>query len=204
MSMANFRQTMSSINAVLQLVNDEHSKALHELRQEIKQNSTKINSIIQNNSTPDTHAHNSYTQVATSQFTRKRRRLQEEDYNNDAPAVNKVEGTKEIDTDVVVPLASAQREKKFYLYLSGFAPQATVTEITDLVKKNLNTTDETVDVSKLVPKGKNLCELTFVSFKVGISMHLKDMALQSSSWQKGIVFREFDSGQSSTRNNFRS
>lgn len=200
MSVANFRQTMASTNTVLQLVNEEHNKVLQELRSEIELNTAKINSILQQNSTTDTQT---YAPNITTNTTRKRRRLQEEDdnSNNDASTVNRFEGTKQISADVPIPLAAAQREKKFLLYLSGFAPDASVQEIADLVKNNLST-DEAVDVTKLVPKGKNLCELTFVSFKVGIGIHLRDLALQTSTWQKGIVFRQFDSGQS-TRNNFR-
>lgn len=195
MSIANFRQTILSTNTAMQLVNEEHNKVLQELRSEIELNTAKINSILQHNSTSDAEKTSS-----GSESTRKQEKA--DNSGRAAPPVNHVEGTKEMDADVAVPLAVSQRDTKFVLYLSGFAPQATVNEIADLVKKNLNT-DETIDVAKLVPKGKNLCELTFVSFKVGIGLHLKDLALQSSSWQKGIVFREFDSNQSSTRKNFR-
>lgn len=202
---ANFRQTIVSTNTVIQLVREEHNQVLEELRNGIKQNSDKINSLLQVNTMTDGSSQSNNTSFAAPQITRKRRRLQEAEdttSNHDAVSVNKTEGTKEVDAAVVVPLA-APREKKFYLYLSGFAPEATVNEISDLVMKNLNCTNETVDVAKLVPKGKNLCELTFVSFKVGIGLHLKDLALQSSSWQKGIVFREFDSNQSAKRTGFR-
>lgn len=211
MSIVNFRHTIASTNTVLQLINEKHNEEMQELRKEIKQNTDKINSLSQQNHTFDAQSQNTENQIDAPLTTRKRRRLQEgEDYvtNNDTPAVNNNEGTKEIDTDIAVPLAVPLREKKFVLYLSGFAPQATVNEISELVKKNLNTND-TVDVAKLVPKGKNLCELSFVSFKVGIGLHLKECALQSSSWQKGIVFREFlDTRQSSakttsTKYNFR-
>ena len=189
----------------MQLVNDEHYKMLCELRKAIDSNTAKINCILRTDLATDTQPQSSNKPFATPQVARKRRRLQEgEDRssNSEFPVVCKVEGTKEIDTDIVLPLAATQRESKFYLYLSGFAPQAEVNEIANLVQRNLNT-DETVEVSKLVPKGKNLCELTFVSFKVGIGHHLKDLALQSSSGQKGITFREFDFGKSTPLNNFR-
>lgn len=205
MAVANFRQIMSSTNTVMQLVNEEHNKVMHELKRGIEQNTEKINSILQHNATPDAQTQLPKKQFDASWITkRNRRRLQVEEDNSSstvAPAANKGEGTKEMDADVVVPMAVSLREKKFVLYLSGFAPEATVDEIINLVKKNLNT-EEAVDVTKLVPKGRNLCELTFVSFKVGISLHLKDLALRSSTWQRGIAFREFDHGQS-TRNDFR-
>ena len=74
-------------------------------------------------------------------------------------------------------------------------------QIEKLVKNNLKT-DKPVEVVKLVPKGKTLEELTFVSFKADVDMALKDLALSKSSWQKGIIFRSFDFHHTSNSRTF--
>lgn len=197
MSNANFRQAISSTNSVMESMAVEQTKVLDELRKEIALNTTKINTILDRTPLQTTPLIPRPKHFGPS---RKRPRLfvDETSQHDDVSA-----GTKEIAPDESIPLAAEQRQDKFWLYLSGFDPQATVQQIEKLVKSNLNT-DSTVDVVKLVPKGRTLDELTFVSFKIGLETHLKDTALSGSSWQKGITFRQFDFGHSSsTRKTFR-
>lgn len=59
-----------------------------------------------------------------------------------------------------------------------------------MVKTRLGTDD--VKVDKLVPRGKDTSNLTFVSFKIGIAHELKEKAMTSSTWPLGIRFREFE------------
>lgn len=185
MANATFRHTLTSTNAVLNHIQEENNRSLAELRKEIQQNTVNINRLLQ--TTPVSSLRNN--RFVTS---RKRRRLlpQEDALPKQTPL--KAVGTREIDSDadVIVPIA-ATVESKLWLYLSGFAPQATVAEIERYVQKCLNT-NGTVVVAKLVPKNINLDELSFVSFKVGVDLELRESALNSSSWHKGIVFREFD------------
>lgn len=182
---------------VLELVNDKQTKVLDELRKEIALNTTKINTILQR--TPLQTPRIPRPQLPVS--SRKRPRLLiDEASNNENVSV----GTRDIGPNESIPLAASQREDKFWLYLSGFDPHATAQQIESLVKGNLNITDGVVDVAKLVPKGRTLDELTFVSFKVGLDPQLKEVALTGSSWQKGIVFRQFDFSHSTTaRTTFR-
>lgn len=192
MSNANFRQAISSTNNVMESMAQEQTKALDELRKEIALNTTKINTILERAPLQTT------PQISVPSRKRPRIFLDEPPRHDNVSA-----GTKEIAPDESIPLAAAQMEEKFWLYLSGFDPQATVQQIEKLVKSNLKT-DGTVDVVKLVPKGRTLDELTFVSFKVGLELQLKDTALSGSSWQKGITFRQFDfSHSTSTRKTFR-
>lgn len=188
MANANFRHAISSTNNAVEAISAEHSKALIELRQEMEQNTAKINSIL--SQIPSALQNRTGRRGSTSSNTnRKRPRIDEEDTQSES---NVTVGTKEIDPQVTIPLAESKTDDNlFWLYLSGFDPKASEDEIRGLVQQNLNTTD-TIDVRKLVPKGKKLEELTFVSFKVGVGVQLKDLALLTSTWQKGITFREFD------------
>lgn len=198
MSNANFRRAITSTNDAMEYMVENQNKMLSELRKEIALNTNKINTILQRtpmHTTP--HITRSHPVVSS----RKRPRL-----HIDEPQHTSVSfGTKEITADEPIPLAPEQREDKFWLYLSGFDPQASIQQITKLVKSNLNiNADAAVDVIKLVPKGRTLEELTFVSFKVGMESQLRDVALSGSNWQKGIIFRQFDfSHTSSSRTNFR-
>lgn len=198
MENATFCQAISSTNSAIEASNEEHNNILTELRQEVKQNTIKINSILNHLPTP------SPARIVTPRNTkfdksRKRPRVDDEPRTETFAGTA---GTKEADPSVIVPLAARQEKiELFWLYLSGFDPQATEDNIRDLVKSNLGS-NETVDVRKLVPKGKSLDELTFVSFKVGIAPVLKEAALSAATWQRGITFREFDFHIRNDRNVF--
>lgn len=188
MENATFCHAISSTNKAMEVMNAEHNKALTELRQEMEQNTAKINTILRQLPTAVQQKTGGARSISNSN-NRKRPRIDEEDVQSESVVTV---GTKEIDPDVNIPLAEKKmNENKFWLYLSGFNPQASEDDVRGLVQRNLNTTD-TIEVRKLVPKGKNLEELTFVSFKVGVGLQLKDLALLTSTWQKGITFREFD------------
>ena len=198
MANACFRQAITSTNIAMQSIADEQSKVLDELRKEAALNTAKINTILERTPLPTT------PHLPRSQLTlnlRKRPRLLIPDES--PQRVNTCEGTKDIEADDAIPLAAARKDQLFWLYLSGFDPKATVQQVEKLVRNNLNT-DKAVQVVKIVPKGKSLDELTFVSFKAGVDTQLKDLALSKSTWQKGIVFRQFDSQRTSnTRVPFR-
>lgn len=80
-----------------------------------------------------------------------------------------------------------------WIYLSAFDPQTTEREIASLVRECLNLSSDTEpEVVKLVPRGKELSAMSFVSFKVGISPQLKCIALARDSWPENVFFREFE------------
>lgn len=205
MSNASFRQAISNTNTALHNHSSDISDTLHQLRSEIEKNTAHINALLP----LIKPCQNITTDIATplqptvdSQNTRKRRRTYER--TNDTPRANRftLTGTKEADPQLTIPLARERSDTaKFWLYLSGFSPDATDEQIENLVKRNLNT-DTTVEVRKLVPKGKSLSELTFLSFKVGVDLEHRDTAMSSTTWQRGIIFRSFNVDARSARNNF--
>lgn len=80
-------------------------------------------------------------------------------------------------------------QPKFWLYLSRIARDVSVNQICALAKKRLGTDD--VQVIRLVGKGRDMSTLSFISFKIGMNMEMKSKALSTSTWPKGVVYREF-------------
>ncbi|XP_055616715.1 uncharacterized protein LOC129767078 [Toxorhynchites rutilus septentrionalis] len=77
--------------------------------------------------------------------------------------------------------------------MSAFDPQTTEAEIASLVRECLDLGSCTEPkVIKLVPKGKELSAMNFVSFKIGISSKLRCSALSRDSWPENVIFREFE------------
>lgn len=196
MQNANFRQAIASTNEAMLHLEVQQNKVLEELRTEIKQNTAKINSIL--SLTPRTPKR--VGEFSFSSQLAKRNRI--DGSNSEKPQTIRKEqiGSKEDDQSFVVPLA--RREQKCWLYLSQFDPSATTDDISQLVKRNLETESE-VQAVKLIPKGRKLEELSFVSFKVGVQMDLREKALLATSWQKGIYFREFEFARSTRPEVFR-
>ncbi|XP_055622920.1 uncharacterized protein LOC129766414 [Toxorhynchites rutilus septentrionalis] len=100
-------------------------------------------------------------------------------------------GSKQIGNDVVSVAISTKPAPKFWLYLSRIRPDVTNGEISAMVRANLQLTQDP-DVVKLVPKGADIGNMTFISFKVGLDPALKSKAMDPSSWPEGIMFREFE------------
>lgn len=85
-------------------------------------------------------------------------------------------------------------EPKFWLYLSRIARDVSADQVSALAKKRLGTDD--VQAVRLVARGRDLSTLTFVSFKLGMNADLKTKALSTSTWPKGVAFREFSDNRS--------
>lgn len=86
-------------------------------------------------------------------------------------------------------------QPKFWLYLSRIAREVSVDQVCALAKKRLGTED--IQVARLVAKGRDISTLSFVSFKIGMNMDLKTKALSTSTWPKGVLYREFSDNRSS-------
>lgn len=85
------------------------------------------------------------------------------------------------------------KDNQFWIYLSAFHPDTSEDDIRALVRDCLGlSADVNPSVVKLVPKGKDLSLLRFVSFKIGVALELKDSALSSDSWPENVYFREFE------------
>lgn len=100
---------------------------------------------------------------------------------------------------LTVPIVET-REAKFWLYLTRIAPSVTELDIREMVRKQLDTDD--VIIFKLLPRDRDVSTLTFISFKVGMSLALRERALSASTWHRGIVYREFTDHRVNTAQNF--
>ena len=90
-----------------------------------------------------------------------------------------------------VPICKNDEDKRFWLNLSKICPDVTVEAVCAMTKANLNIETDPI-VVKLVPKGKALESLSFVSFKIGLDSVLKQKALDPETWPEGLMFREFE------------
>lgn len=99
-------------------------------------------------------------------------------------------GSKQASGDVVtVPLCGGDEQNLFWLYVSRIQPDVKEDAVKSMVEANLNT--DNVSVIILVPKGSDVSNFRFISFKVGLSPELKSKALNSETWPDGLFFREF-------------
>lgn len=102
------------------------------------------------------------------------------------PVIKLVGGTRETEKFVeTVP----KPVDKFWIYLSRIAPHVSEDDISLLVQECLP--DSHPVVKKLVKKDADLTKLEFVSFKAGVDMQMKNLALDPSVWPQGIYFRAF-------------
>lgn len=100
-------------------------------------------------------------------------------------------GSKQIGENTVSVAISAKPTSKFWLYLSRIRPDVTNADMSAMVRANLEL-DQDPEIIKLVAKGADISNMTFISFKVGLEPSLKAKALDPSSWPEGIMFREFE------------
>lgn len=100
-------------------------------------------------------------------------------------------GSKQTGENVVsVPTCEIPADK-FWLYLSRIRPNVSNEQILAMVRANIEM-DTDPEVVKLVAKGVDTSNMTFISFKVGLDPALKAVALDPSTWPEGIMFREFE------------
>lgn len=118
-------------------------------------------------------------------------------YDLEPPATSSTRGTKAM-CDLVKTVPTG--DDRVWIYLSAFHPSTTEDEIIKLVQKCLNLeTQHECKVTKLIPKGKNLADLNFVSFKVGINQTFRDASLSCDTWPENVLFREFEDYRRSDR-----
>lgn len=85
--------------------------------------------------------------------------------------------------------STTRSDENFWVYITKISPDVSESDVLDLAKERLRTED--VVVKSLVPRGKPLSTLSFVSFKVGVRKDLKSKAMDPATWPQGIQFREF-------------
>lgn len=122
-----------------------------------------------------------------------------EQYDSAALTIDR--GTRDIDlSDLSIgSIMPTPTPPKFWLYLSGFQPLISCDDVQKIVARCLDLSAP-CDVIRLVPKGKDVSNMSFVSFKVGLDPSARDQALLASTWLDGLVFREFvDQSKNSLR-----
>ena len=91
----------------------------------------------------------------------------------------------------MVPICKNEEDERFWLYLSKICADVTAEAVCAMTKANLSIENDPT-VVKLVPKGKPIESLSFVSFKIGLDSALKQKALDPETWPEGLLFREFE------------
>lgn len=192
LSKARFANSLVSVNkaseSVIESMKTEiRDSVLADIKNEIRSNfKTLIDAV------PRTPAPNHRTPRAPSfRFKRARENDGDDDIASRRPAKAMCGvGTSAADTNLVVAEAASQDPDKFWLYLSGILPEVPESKVTELAESKLKTTN--LRVVKLVPRGKDTRSLTFVSYKIGMPLELKSIALATETWPRGIRFREFE------------
>ncbi|XP_065086832.1 uncharacterized protein LOC135715327 [Ochlerotatus camptorhynchus] len=170
------------LTAHSEIVENMKSSILSELKNEIRSNFTAL--INSSTLTPT-------TRPSATKSIRSRRLFQ----NTNQHAKDLMCGTGGSLSPSLGKLTASASDEKFWLYISRLARDVTVDQVRQLAIKRMGTDD--VDVVRLVAKGKNVNTLTFISFKIGLNPDLKAKALSTSTWPKGILFREFKDRKSS-------
>lgn len=98
-------------------------------------------------------------------------------------------GTRPADNIVSVETVPKPAEK-FWIYLSRIAPHVSEEQVAALVEKCLPGAHPLI--RKLIKKDADLNSFAFVSFKIGIDLHQKELSLDPSTWPDGIYFRAFE------------
>lgn len=84
-------------------------------------------------------------------------------------------------------------DNTFSLFLTNVDRRATEEDLNHLVCECLDITDrKTIRIRKLIPKGRSIDELDFISVKVMMNVKLKELAMAPSTWPVGIRYREFE------------
>lgn len=200
MGNARFKNTLVSMNAATKEVSDVYQKLVNdlktevkssliaELRQEIQGGFNKLSPMIQS------PGPNRFQFI--NRPTPKRTRERDEFVFPVSEQPSKVfRGTNQSTSTPMGPIDTS--ENKFWIYLTKISPEATENDIVNLAKNCLQTED--VVAKALVPRGRPISTLTFLSFKVGVSQAVKSRAMDPSTWPSEIQFREFVDTSSSVR-----
>lgn len=100
-------------------------------------------------------------------------------------------GSKQHNLNVVSVPICEKPASKFWLYLSRIRTDVTNEAIAEMVKANLELETDP-DAVKLVSKGADVSNMSFISFKVGLDPSLQKKALDPSTWPEGVLFRQFE------------
>ncbi|XP_053691161.1 uncharacterized protein LOC128739690 [Sabethes cyaneus] len=122
------------------------------------------------------------------------KRLRDSDGNSITIADDPIKvGTKVTSAISSIRLDPRSEDDLTWIYLSAFHPNTTKRQIASFVSECLELpANVKLKVFKLVPRGKDLNTLNYVSFKIGLSGRFKEKALSCDSWPEHIRFRQFE------------
>lgn len=186
MKMVRFKSAVSSFSDVVNTITEKQESAHEEIRMELTKHGQQIAQLTKRiaASSPVLQQQSGSTRQPPS----KRRR--QEDIGSHKPLLG---GTK------IVPDASVitvpEPIQLFWVYLSRIHPSAKLEAVEKLVKDCLKC-EEAVRVIPLVKRGIDTSRLSFVSYKIGIDPKFREAALDTQTWPKGILFREFEDNSS--------
>lgn len=76
-------------------------------------------------------------------------------------------------------------------YITPFDIDQTEEDIIEYLRETINVDNSTLKCVKLVPRNKNISELSFVSFKLSVSEDLVTLISDPFYWPEGVEVREF-------------
>lgn len=191
MANARFKNAMVSTNAAAKEVDDVYLKLVEELKTEIKESLiAELKQEIQggfNKLSPAVFPPLPRRFRFDNRSTPKRDRDEDPMPTLEQPAKIFRGTAHPVDNPLTGP--AARTDDRFWVYLTKISPVVKEIDVQNLVKERLLTDDVVAKI--LVPRGRTLSTLTFVSFKVGVRHDLKAKAMDPSMWPPEIEFREF-------------
>lgn len=199
MKSARFKNAMTSTNAATLELKDAYQKVVEDLKTEIKESLiAELKQEIQggfNKLSPAVLSpvprHFQFNYRATP------KRMRDDDTSGPTEHPPKIFcGTGQSSSNVLSESTSSL-DDTFWLYLTRISPEVSENDVLNLAKECLQTSE--VVAKSLVPRGKPLSMLSFVSFKVGVNKGHKSKAMDPATWPQGIQFREFVDQESNAR-----
>lgn len=84
-------------------------------------------------------------------------------------------------------------EVPIFFHVSRFSTTTTEEELKSWLSIKLQlTSDQSIKCTKLIPKGRDLSALEFISFKIGASKELEEKIMDPSVWPTNITVRPFE------------
>lgn len=191
MDNARFRNAMISTNAAIsqnfdELKNEIRCSVLDEIRLEIRTNFKELIEAV-----PKTPAPAPVPVPVVSFFGSNKRKRENDGKSEPTPKRSSQPLRRGTDCSGQSVATSATTDSNmFWLYLSDISVQTPEDCVAELVRHRLDSTD--LKIVRLVPRGRDVRYLSFVSYKVGMPMQLKQKAMQDSTWPSEISFREFE------------
>lgn len=200
MKNARFKNAMVSSNAATLELKDAYQKVVEELKAEIKTSLlAELKDEIQGGFNKLSPAVLSPIPPRVFQFNARNspKRTRDDDVPEPVEQPTKIFRGTGPSANNAVRGSAGNSDDKFWLYLTKISPDVSESDVQSLAMECLQTNE--IVVKSLIPRGRPLSMLSFVSFKVGVKKDLKSMAMNPATWPQGIEFREFIELESNAR-----